>query len=1073
MTPKLGSSQFVVEMFTGVGPEYSEDTLVEKPALDLLASLGWSTANLYHEWKGTASNQGRQNKQEALLVPRLRSALERLNPQLPADALEQAIAELGRDRSAMVPVNANREFHSLLRDGVKVTIVDESGTEAVETARVIDWNNPEHNDFLAASQFWLRGDVYTRRTDIIGFVNGIPLVLFELKCSHKNLKNAFDDNLRDYCYAIPQLFTPNAFVILSNGSQSRMGSSFAAWEHFFEWKRINDEGEKGVVSLETLVRGVCDKVRLLDLVENFIVYEEGKGGLIKKVAKNHQYLGVNKAIDALQVVQERPAGKPGRLGVFWHTQGSGKSLSMIFFSRKILRTIPGNWTFVIITDRTELDDQIYKNFVATGTVTEPEAHATSGEHLKQLLSEDHRFVFTLIHKFGTRNGATFPCLSTRSDIIVITDEAHRTQYDTLALNMRNALPQAAFLGFTGTPLIAGEERTKEVFGDYVSVYNFAQSIADEATVPLYYENRIPELQLTNDDLGEDLEDLLEAADLDEAQEAKVEREFAREYHLITRDDRLEAIAADLVCHFMGRGHRGKAMMICIDKATAVRMYNKVQAYWQSELAKFRTNLEHASAEEREMLQTRIAEMEAMDMAVIVSQGQNEVADLAAKGLDIRPHRKRMMQEDLDEKFKDPTDSLRLVFVCAMWITGFDVPSCSTIYLDKPMRNHTLMQTIARANRRSPGKEAGIIVDYVGVFRNLQKALVIYGGATGEPGEAGGNSPIQNKQELVEFLKHLIAQGAAFCSERAINTERIKEALGFEKIALLDDAVEAIITDDDSKKTFMGLARGISRVYRAILPDPAASAIAPDVVLFSVLAQKINALTPPADISHVMAQVEDLLDRSVAPVPYLLPTETAKPLVDLSTIDFDKLKEQFNAGRKRTEAEKLRSILTQKLEKMVTANPSRRDFLERFQQLIEEYNSGSRNIESLFEALVNFAKDLSSEDQRSVREGLTEEELALFDILTKPEPSLNDKEKAQVKKTCKTLLETLKREKLVLDWRNKPQARGAVRQSIEIMLDKELPKVYSDTVFQNKCEKTYLHIYDCYQGAGQSLYAARV
>lgn len=1069
MTPKPSADQFAAHMLIGAGSAYSEDALVEQPALDLLASLGWTTANLYNEWNGAVSNQGRHSKQDALLVPRLRSALERLNPGLSADALEQALAELARDRSAMVPVNANREFHALLRDGVKVAITDATGAEAIETARVIDWNDPENNDFLAASQFWLRGDVYTRRTDIIGFVNGIPLVLFELKSSHKNLKNAFDDNLRDYRHAIPQLFIPNAFVILSNASQSRMGGSFAPWEHFFEWKRINDEGEQGVVSLETLARGVCDKARLLDLVENFIVYEEGKGGLIKKVAKNHQYLGVNKAIDALRAVRKRPVGKPGRLGVFWHTQGSGKSLSMIFFSRKILRTVPGNWTFVVITDRTELDDQIYKNFAATGTVTETEAHAVSGEHLKQLLTEDHRFVFTLIHKFSTPKGAVFPCLSARSDIIVITDEAHRSQYDALALNMRNALPQAAFLGFTGTPLIAGEERTKEVFGDYVSIYNFAQSIADEATVPLYYENRIPELQLTNDDLGDDLEELLEAADLDDAQEAKVEREFARAYHLITRDDRLEAIAADLVRHFIGRGHRGKAMMICIDKAAAVRMYDKVQVYWQSELAKLRADLPHAAAEEREMLQTRIAEMEIMDMAVIVSQGQNEAADLAAKGLDIKPHRKRMMREDLDEKFKDPDDPLRLVFVCTMWITGFDVPSCSTIYLDKPMRNHTLMQTIARANRRAPGKEAGIIVDYVGVFRNLQKALLIYGGAT--PGGTGGASPIQDKQELVEYLKQLIAKGAAFCSERAIDMEKIKAALGFEKIKLLDDAVEAIITGDDSKKAFMGLARGISRVYRAILPDPAASAIAPDAVLFSVLAQKINALTPPADISQVMAQVEDLLDRSVAPVPYLLPTETAKPLIDLSSIDFDKLKEQFAAGRKRTEVEKLRSLLAQKLDKMVTANPSRKDFLERFQQLIEEYNSGSRNIESLFEALIALAKDLNAEDQRAVREGLTEEELALFDILTKPDPTLNDKEKVQVKKTCKTLLETLKREKLVLDWRNKPKARGAVRQSIEIMLDKELPKAY-DMVFQTKCEKTYLHIYECYQGAGQSLYAAR-
>ena len=972
----------------------------------------------------------------------------------------------------MVPVNANREFHALLRDGVKVTFTDANGKEKIETVHVIDWSNLENNDFFAASQFWLMGDVYTRRTDIICFVNGIPLVLFELKSSHKNLKNAFDGNLRDYRHAIPHLFIPNAFVILSNGSQSRMGSSFAPWDHFFEWKRINDEGEKGVVSLETMMRGVCDRSRLLDMVENFIVYEEGRGGLIKKVAKNHQYLGVNKAIHALLSVRERPAGEPGKLGVFWHTQGSGKSLSMIFFSRKILRSIPGNWTFIIITDRTELDEQIYKNFAATGTVTETEAHATSGEHLKQLLSEDHRFVFTLIHKFGTKNGAAFPCLSARPDIIVITDEAHRSQYDTLALNMRSALPHAAFLGFTGTPLIAGEEeRTREVFGDYISVYNFAQSIADGATVPLYYENRIPELQLTNADLNEDLADLLEAAELDEAQEARVERVFAREYHLITRDDRLDAIAADLVRHFIGRGHRGKAMMICIDKATAVRMYDKVRAFWDNELEALKAALPQASADEREPLLARIAEMEALDMAVIVSQGQNEAADLAAKGLDIRPHRIRMMNGNLDEKFKDPDDPLRLVFVCAMWITGFDVPSCSTIYLDKPMRNHTLMQTIARANRRSPGKEAGIIVGYCPVFRNLQNALAIYGGAASTSGGAGGDSPIQDKQELVEYLKLLIAKGVVFCSARGIDTEKVQTAPGFEKIALLDDAVEAIIAADESRKEFMGLARGISRVYRAILPDRAASEVAPDAVLFSVLAQKINALTPPADISQIMAEVEDLLDRSVAPVQYLMPADAGQPLVDLSAIDFEKLKERFDNGRKRTEAEKLRSLLTQKLDRMLAANPSRKDFLERFQRLLEEYNSGSRNIESLFDDLLRFAQDLNSEDQRALREGLTEEELALFDILTKPEPSLNDKEQAQVKKACKTLLETLKREKLVLDWRNKPQARGAVRQSIERILDERLPKNYSEIVFKDKCDKMYLHIYDCYQGAGKSRYVS--
>jgi type I restriction enzyme R subunit len=1063
VTPKVPSDRQVLKTLLPAGADYGEDALVEQPALDLLGSLGWEVANLYNEWSGATSREGRETMQQAILAHRLRAALARLNPGLPDNALAQAVEELTRDRSRLVAVNANQELHRLLRDGVRVAVPDKHGCENVETVRIIDWRAPGNNDFLAASQFRIKGDLHKRRADIVCFVNGLPLILFELKASHRNLQAAFDGNLRDYLDTVPQLFTPNAFVVLSNGSKTKMGSSFAGWEHFFEWKRINDEKEKGVVSLDRLIRGVCAKDRLLDIVENFIVYEESKAGLVKKVAKNHQYLGVNNAVEAVLNVRNRPENEAGRLGVFWHTQGSGKSLSMIFFSRKILRTLAGDWTFVVVTDRKELDEQIYKNFAATGTVTEAEAHAVSGDHLKQLLTQNHRFVFTLIQKF--RNDGK---LSDRRDIIVITDEAHRTQYDLLAMNMRNALPRACFLGFTGTPLIAGEERTKEVFGDYVSIYDVARSAEDGATVPLYYENRIPELQLTNDNLQENLEELLEAAEMDEEQERKVEREFSREYHLITREDRLEAIAEDLVLHFIGRGHRGKAMMICIDKATAVCMYNKVRAHWADHLASLKTSLPKAPEEEREMLESRIEEMEKLDMAVVVSQGQNEVADLAAKGLDIRSHRRRMIREDLDEKFKDPADPLRLVFLCAMWTTGFDAPSCSTIYLDKPMRNHTLMQTITRANRCFEGKEAGLVVDYVGVFRNLQKALAIYGGVQGG---GDGETPIVDKAELVEYLKHLIAQAATFCAERGVDTEPIKAARGFEKIALLDAAVEALIESEDSKKDYMGLARNICRVFRAILPDPSANEVTPDAVLFSVLAQKIKALTPPVDISHVMAQVEDLLDRSVAPLPYVMPSEPVEPFLDLSRIDFDKLKEKFDQGKKRTETERLRALLNRKLQAMVARNPSRRDFLERFRQLIEAYNAGSKNIETIFSELLQLTKDLNEEQQRAMREGLSEEELALFDILTKPEPELSDKEKERVKKICKSLLETLKTEKLVLDWRMKPQARGAVRQAIEAFLDEGLPKAYDEPIFNAKCHAAYMHVYDNYYGAGQSLYAA--
>jgi type I restriction enzyme R subunit len=660
---------------------YTEDSLVEQPAIGIFESLGWHAQNCYHETFGSGGTLGRADRTEVVLTVRLRQAIARLNPGIPTEAVEQAVEELGRDRSAMTPVNANREVYKLLKGGVKATYRDgDDGDETTVNVRVIDWDKPANNDYFLASQLWVFGGIYTRRADLVGFVNGIPLVFIELKAWHKHLKLAFDQNFKDYRTAIPQLFWGNALVILSNGSDARIGTLTSEWEHFADWKRINSEGEEGVISLDTLIRGTCDTARLLDIVENFTLFSEMRGGTVKLVGKNHQYLGVNNAIQGVRSIK----ANQGRLGVFWHTQGSGKSFSMVFFAQKVLRKLPGNWTFVVVTDRQELDDQIYKTFASCGAATETQVQADSAENLRELLREDHRYVFTLIQKFRTERGQKHPKLSDRSDIIVITDEAHRSQYDTFALNMRNALPNAAFIGFTGTPLMAGEEKTKAVFGDYVSIYNFRQSIEDGATVPLYYENRIPELQLTNQDLNDDLAQVIEDADLDESQEAAVEREFAREYHLITRDDRLETIAQDIVTHFVGRGFKGKGMVVCIDKMTAVRMYDKVKVHWAKHLSDLKSRLEVCDAADLSDLEATIKFMQTTDMAVVVSQGQNEVDFFKSKGLDILPHRKRMISEDLETKFKDPDEPLRLVFVCAMWMTGFDVPSCSTIYLVLPI-----------------------------------------------------------------------------------------------------------------------------------------------------------------------------------------------------------------------------------------------------------------------------------------------------------------------------------------------------------------------------------------------------
>ena len=1049
-------------------PHPDSEPALELDTIALFQQLGYTTANCYNEWISGTSNLGRETRSEVVLISKLQPALEKLNPHLPKPAINLAIDELIRDRNALTLANANREIYNLLKDRVKVTYRNDDGEEITENVTVIDWKNPTNNDFFLASQFWITGEMYPRRPDLIGFINGIPLIFIELKASGERVELAYQNNFCDYRKEIPQLFWYNSIVILSNGSLSKIASLTATWEYFSDWKKINNEGEQGIISLETLIRGTCDKTKLLDIVENFTLFSEEKKGLIKLVAKNHQYLGVNNCLEAVQNIRENQ----GKLGVFWHTQGSGKSFSMQFFSQKVHRTITGNWTFVIITDRDDLDDQIYKNFAKTGAVTELEQNvrATSGEHLKQLLTEDHRYIFTLIQKFRTHKGETYPKLSDRDNIIVIVDEAHRSQYDSWAANMRTALPNAGFIGFTGTPLLVGEEATKRVFGDYISTYNFRQSIEDGATVPLYYENRIPKLELTNSELNEEIADAIESADLDEAEEKKLEREFARELHLITREERLEEIAKDIVSHFLGRGYQGKAMVVSIDRFTAVKMYNKVHHYLQQQLTDLQNQLITANTTEHEQLTAQIQYIAETDMAVIISSSQNEEEIFNKKGLTIKPHRQRLAKEKpgLDDKFKDADNPLRIVFVCAMWMTGFDARNCSTIYLDKPMRNHTLMQTIARANRVFGDKVNGLIVDYIGVFRDLQKALAIYGSASG--GDVSeGDTPVQAKAALVDELRSAIDLTLQFCTERGINFDEIQTTTeSFARIKLWDDAVEAILINDDSKQQYLALTQNVNKLYKAILPDPAAGEFNPSLYAFAEITKRIKQLTPQSDITEVKAAVEEILDLSIDTSNYIIPA--SNPLIDLSQIDFEALKAQFASGYKHTETEKLKGIISSQLTQMVRLNKSRMNYLDKFQQMIDEYNSGSCNVEILFAELVELAQALKIEDKRALSENLSEEELAIFDLLTKPDITFTEAEKLQIKQVAKELLSTLKQEKLVLDWRRRQQSKAAVKVAIEYTLDK-LPESYLQEVYDRKCQEIYQHVYESYAEAGRSIYTA--
>jgi type I restriction enzyme R subunit len=1064
---------------------YTEDALVEQPAIQLFEDLEWETLNCFDEQFGLLSSEqqpldntkawlGRENRAEVVLTQRLRSSLEKLNPDCSPTDINSAIEELSRDRSSMSPIAANEQCYRLIRDGVKVKSDNNDGDGQEDdyvTIQVIDWSDYANNDFLLCSQLFVTGEIETRRPDLIGFVNGLPLVFVELKSSHTNLSKAYNSNLKDYRSTIPHLFWFNQLIILSNGVQSKVGTISSQWEHFAEWKKIESENEARRVSLEVVIRGTCDRNRLLDLVENFTLYVKAKE-TIKIIAKYHQFLGVNQALEGLSHIKKNQ----GQLGVYWHTQGSGKSFSMVFFCQKAFRKVPGNWTFVMVTDRTDLDDQIYKTFNASGLLTE-ECQADSGFELKQLLSEDHRFVFTLIQKFRADSGEEYPLLSDREDVIVITDEAHRSQYDTLAMNMRAALPNAGFIAFTGTPLMAGEEKTRDVFGDYVSVYNFADAVDDGATLPLYYENRVPEVNLNRGDLGDEINRIIEDADLSDESEQRLEQEFSRAYHIITRDDRLTTIAEDIVEHYIGRepfstGIRGKAMVVSIDKATAIKMYDKVKVAWQDKLNKLIALRSSVSGSSREKLNDDIAHMEKMDMAVVVSGGQGDYEVMESKGLDYKTHRERFIKEKLDAKFKDEEDPLGIVFVCAMWLTGFDAPSVSTLYLDKPLKNHTLMQTIARANRVYPGKACGQIVDYINIFGALQQALGVYGGGVSEPGAGYTvDTPAQEKGILRDELASAIQGMTEWLEKQSISLAQIiaAEAKGFEKLQLLDEASETVLKPDLTPE-FVGRVRQINRIFKAILPDTFAMQFIPQRVavnvIYAQMKQKSGEEIDDSDVLEVVRQqVNELLDESIETI--YIGSHLPDP-VDISGIDFDALAEMVERTKKprASDAEKLKNIIELRLASLIEKNTTRQDFQEKFNQLIEDYNNGAHTAEQFFEELKQFINELEEEEKRGVREGLNEEELAIFDLLCK-NVALSEKERNEVKAVAHELLEKL-RDALVIDWRKKQRTKARVQSMIQDVLDK-LPEVYDEELWPKACENVYMHVFDKYAGEGRSVY----
>jgi type I restriction enzyme R subunit len=1061
--------------------EYSEDGLIEQATQDVLEELGWHVVTAWqNESFGEGGLLGRDNKSEVILSLYLLQALEKLNPNLPNTAYEQAVEQISQKVADKTLGRINKEKNDLLKNGVPVCFTNDKGELVKKKLKVFNFNDYTDNHFLAVRQLEVVGELYNRRPDVVGFVNGIPLVFFELKAHHTDLRNAYNDNLNDYKDTIAHIFHSNAFIILSNGTDAKVGTVTSPYKFFLDWKRI-EEDQEGIVSLDTMLRGTCAPHRLMDLFENFLLFDESRGDVVKLMAKNHQYIGVNKVLENVKNIEELK----GKLGVYWHTQGSGKSYSMVFLCEKIHRKLGGAYTFLIAVDRTELENQLYDTFSGVGVVNDKNVVAgkksgiTGREHLRELLSENHRYVFTLIHKFSIdpEKESEYPLITDRKNIIVISDEAHRTQGGTYARNMRfHGLPNASYLGFTGTPIIKDEEElTKNIFGEYVSVYDFKRAIEDEATLPLRYINKGEKLDIENPALDERMAEILEDENLDEDQQKKLAYLFQKNYPILTSEPRLDAIAKDLVWHFNERGYQGKAMYVALDKPTAVRMHKLVMKYWPEYLKELEGRIKNAEdQQEAQELQRKYDKVAETEVCVVVSGEQNEVDKFRKMNLDIEVHRKKMVERNLEKEFKDPENPFRLAIVCAMWITGFDAQCVSTVYLDKPIKGHTLMQTIARANRvYDDEKENGLIVDYGNVYEQLEKAYSIYGeGTKGQSGGKGEGKPVEQLAELEGELKKAIQEVKDYLQSVNFNLSDLKNAKPMEKIGKLKEAADCVCLNETTRTSFEIMARNVFRKYKALYPEEQIKPYIKDFNAIEAIYNLLNQNVKTADVTEIMMELQSVVSDSVL----IKENEVADKegvYVDLSTLDFDKLKAAFaKAPRKNTLTYNLQQAIEKKLQQMLKENPLRLEFYERYKEIIAEYNAGKtlENTVKAFENLNEFIKDLSVEEQRAVRENLEDQEaLAIFDLLREGK-ELEGKNLKQVKKVARETLDKLKAEKLKIErWRESRQITAQVKGIIYDNLLWLPEETYTDEDVSLKTVNVYQHIYSSYYGGGKSVY----
>lgn len=971
----------------------NENTLTGQPVIEWLKEMGYD-----YEFGPDLSPgqilQERNDPREVVLVGRLKRSIRRLNPDLPDLAIDEAVDKLIKFEHPDVEI-ANKEIHQMLTQGIKLDVKERNGERRGRLVKVFDFENPQNNEFLVVDEFAIQGIEKTRRPDIVVFINGIPVAIFELKSPIQEsgtVESAFYQ-LQDYKKDIPDIFKYNQVLVVGDLLQARHGTISSSWEWFSNWKKIENEEEKiqGISELETTVKGIFHKIRLLDIIENFIVFEadseKNASKFTKKMCLYHQYFGVNKAINKT-LKATGPKGNK-KIGVFWHTQGSGKSLSMVFYVNKV-KKLPElkSPTFLFLTDRNDLDNQLYKTFLRTSYPTAKQAESIKGlkEKLRTAAGE---LIFTTIQKF---EGEEYEKLSARENLIVIADEAHRSQYAMLAGNVRKAIPNASFMGITGTPVSLHNRDTQLVFGEHISIYQINQAVEDKATVPIYYEGRLVPLHLTSQFIDEEFEDLMAEQEF-EAKES-LKRKWTRLEQAVGAEDRLKQVAEDIISHFNNRGVEGKAMVVTMSRRIAVEMYKLISKMKRAPKA-----------------------------AVVISKPEDFKGEM----------QEELNNRELERQFKDPDNELKMVIVCDMWLTGFDVPPLHTMYLDKPLKNHTLMQAIARVNRIFKDKPGGLIVDYIGIADNLKKALSIYSSDIHKKAMVPLQEIINKMLEKYDIVKSMFV---------GIDYSNWKKLESIEMTRLFQQTVNMIITNEktgklneEKKNKFLKESELLFKLFAFAMPSHEAVEIRNDVEFFQAVKRAIvkRTRTPGIGIDvEKESAIRELISKAISAEGVIdIFDMKGKGKPDISIFDEKFLEEVKNMKYKNLAVEVLRKLLQDELRIRIRRNAVRyKSLLELLENTIEEYENNIISSTKVIERLIELAKEIKTAEKMGQGLGLDEEEVAFYDIIAGGKKAIS--KNGEIKKLVRELVKIIKRD-LAVDWTNNEIIKARIRADVRLLL----------------------------------------